>query len=135
MRNWLLPFFLFGALSVSSQDPIVIANSTGADEWQTEQIQDIFIGERSFWDNDKPVTVVLPFNKTESFEKTANWALDSDGFDYQKHWLSLVFQGRANAPVFVANEIEIIRYVTSHEGAVGILHFTEGPEEFRMQIQ
>lgn len=135
MRNWLLPLFLFGALSASGQKPIVIANSTGADEWKTEQIQDIFIGERSFWDNDKPVTVVLAFNKTESFEKTANWALDSDGFDYQKHWLSLVFQGRANAPVFVANELEIIRYVSSHEGAVGILHFTEGPEEFRMQIQ
>ena len=62
-------------------------------------------------------------------------SLETDAFDYQKHWLSLVFQGRANAPVFVKDEKEVIEYIQQHEGAIGLLHAELAESDLRLKIR
>ena len=93
------------------------------------------IGERSTWDNDVAVTIVLPASDSRSFEQTALWAFETDGFEYQKHWLSLVFQGRTDPPVFVQDETEVVNYVRTHRGAIGILHDVEAPTDMMLRLQ
>ena len=39
----------------------------------------------------------------------------------QKFWLSLVFQGRANPPVFLDDDSDIINYVRKTPGALGVV--------------
>ena len=39
----------------------------------------------------------------------------------QKFWLSLVFQGRNNPPVFLDSDKDIISYIEKNPGAIGII--------------
>jgi|AOAMet1_18_M0_10_1038524.scaffolds.fasta_scaffold41089_2 uncharacterized membrane protein YuzA (DUF378 family) len=127
---------LIGLCSLTQAQTLnVIASHTLEKQLATDDIKSIFIGEHSFWEDGKPICVVLPHSKTASFDLTANWALESDGFEYQKHWLSLVFQGRANAPVFVKDEVDIIDFVTHNEGCIGVLHFNLAPSALRLTLK
>jgi hypothetical protein len=42
----------------------------------------------------------------------------------QRHWLALVFQGRARAPVFLDSVAAIIDYVRNTPGAVSMIPAT-----------
>lgn len=134
MRAHFLLFLLGLSLFCDAQNPEVIVNQALQEAVTADDIKSIFIGEQSFWPNGDPLCVVLPRSQTDSFEQTAQWALESDGFEYQKHWLSLVFQGRSNAPVFVKNEREIIEYVQDHPGCIGLLHSISGPIELQLPL-
>ena len=118
-----------------AQEAVPIANDIGQLTWAADDIKSVMIGERSTWDNDIAVTIVLPASDSQSFEKTAFWAFETDGFEYQKHWLSLVFQGRTNPPVFVQDETEVVNYVLAHRGAIGILHDIEAPADMTLRLQ
>lgn len=135
MRNvFTLCFFAWAGLS-SAQDLVPIANDTGQSNWSRDQIQSVFLGERDNWTSGQPVQVVLPASQTSSFAKTAEWVLEAGAFEYQKYWLSLVFQGRAKPPVYVDNEADVIRYVQDHPGAIGLLHEESAPDALRLEMK
>ena len=95
----------------------------------------VFNGERTIWPSGLPAVVVLPTSESDSFEKTAVWCFDTDGFEYQKHWLSLVFQGRTAPPVFVDSEQDVLEYVEEQPGAIGLLHVVEAPSNLRLRLK
>ena len=135
MRTILLTLTLVWAQGVLAQDPAVVANGTGQMNWTDGQIMAVFNGEQTIWPSGLPAVVVLPASESDSFEKTAAWCFDTDGFEYQKHWLSLVFQGRTAPPVFVDSEQEVLQYVEEHPGAIGLLHALEAPSDIRLRLQ
>ena len=111
-----------------------MANDIGGATIQPKQLKSVFLGNRSIWPSGKAVTVVLPSSDSENFESVAQWALGSNGIAYQKHWLSIVFQGRAFAPVFLADEAAIIEYVKAHPGSIGLLYSSPPPPELTIRI-
>lgn len=135
MRAILLTLTLVWAQGILAQDPAVVANGTGQTNWTDGQIMAIFNGERTIWPSGLPAVVVLPASESDSFEKTAAWCFDTDGFEYQKHWLSLVFQGRTAPPVFVDSEQDVLEYVEEHPGAIGLLHAVKAPSTIRLLLK
>ena len=39
----------------------------------------------------------------------------------RRFWLSLVFQGRANPPIYLDNNQKIIEYINENEGAIAVI--------------
>lgn len=135
MRKILLFLLLASGPTLLAQDGVPIGKGLDAKPMTSRQLKDVFLGNRSIWSNGNPVTVVLTSSDSDSFSKTAGWALNADAFDYQKHWLSLVFQGRTNAPVFLDTEKDVIDYVRSHNGAIGLLFETTPPADLVVSLQ
>ena len=129
----ILALTFHGALLAQMGTPIALEIDNRP--FSEQRLKEVFLGNKSLWNNGNPVTVVLTSSDSESFSKTANWALDGDAFAYQKHWLSIVFQGRADAPVFLSNEQAVIDYIRNHKGAIGILYQTEAPKELLVQLK
>lgn len=129
----LLTLMLHSPLAAQMGSPI--GNDLGSATLSPKNIKDAFLGKRALWPNGQSVTIVLPSSDSNSFSRTANWALGADSFEYQKHWLSLVFQGRSNAPVFVEDEDAVIEYVRTHPGAVGLLHENPAPSDLVIGMQ
>jgi len=135
MRMILLFLLLASGPTLLAQDGVPIGKGLDAEPMTSKQLKAVFLGNRSIWNNGNPVTVVLTSSNSDSFAKTAEWALNADAFDYQKHWLSIVFQGRANAPVFLSTEQAVIEYVSKHDGAIGLLYEVQAPEELLLERQ
>ena len=66
--------------------------------------------------------IVLPSKKNISIAEISSYIYETSTTGMQKFWLSQVFQGRSNPPVFLDTDEEIIRYVDKNPGAIGIVH-------------
>jgi hypothetical protein len=100
----------------------IVQNKTGFSNGRLKDVQNVFSGKYSQWPLTKETTtIVLPSSKCASAKISAAVIYKSSVKDVQKYWLSLVFQGRANPPVFLDSDAEIIAYVLKTPGAIGVI--------------
>jgi hypothetical protein len=100
---------------------IVLGNDIGIKSSSVKHLQSIFRGKYSTWSNRQGVIIVLPSKKNESCAPVAALLYESSITAMQKFWLSQVFQGRSNPPVFLDSDEEIILYIQKNAGAIGII--------------
>jgi hypothetical protein len=105
----------------SGNDFVVLGNDIGIKSSSVKHLQSIFRGKYSTWSNKEGVIIVLPSKINESCAPVASFLYESTITAMQKFWLSQVFQGRSNAPVFLDSDEEIILYIQKNTGAIGII--------------
>ena len=110
--------------SLNAQSLTFVGNNTGYSSVSLTIMKNVFKGKYSVWSNKESITIVLPSSKATNAEAIATYLYGTSFSGMQKYWLSLVFQGRANPPVFLDNDDEIIEYVKDNPGAVGIVNST-----------
>lgn len=112
---------LAGAQVKGLSDLVLVGNSTGMTQVTDAQLRTIFRGERSIWPSGEPVVVVLPSARAEWGEVFAGSVLGTSRVGMQRYWLSLVFQGRAGAPLFGSSAEDILEQVIKTPGAIGMI--------------
>ncbi len=100
---------------------VVIGNNIGHKQLSSREVVEIFKGKYSSWPNNEQSVIVLPSTKNENADIIAKYIFKSSKDAMMKYWLSLVFQGRANPPVFIEKDSDIIEYIESTPGAIGIV--------------
>jgi ABC-type phosphate transport system substrate-binding protein len=132
-------FFTLFSIMVYSQtfsDYKVIGNTTGVTELTQAQVKSYFKGKYTLWGNSKSVKVVLHSSESTQAEKLAKLIFNTTHQGVKKYWLSLVFQGRANPPVYCDSDSEVLQYVKKTPGAIGIIQVgTSCPSQYVIQIK
>jgi len=130
MRGYKYILIFFISISCGSQlmaqsglsDLTIIGNKTGFESTSLKEIRQMFKGKYSSWPITKiTVTIVLPAPQSPNAQKMASQIYSNTISGVQKYWLSLVFQGRANPPVFLEADDQIIDFVRKTPGAIGIV--------------
>ncbi len=122
----LLPFA--GAAAASPEAAggfILIGNRTGLEPPDEAEVRSIFRGDQAIWPTRETVLVVLPSARAEFGERFAQRILQQNRTGMQRHWLTLVFQGRARSPVFLDSSSAIIDFVRRTPGAVAMVPASE----------
>jgi hypothetical protein len=101
---------------------LLIGNDIGTTSLTQKQVIAYAKGEKNFWTNNKKVIVTLPSAKSELATPVAKLIFKTTISGMQKYWLSLVFQGRADPPLFFATDEEVIKYVQNNKGAIGFIN-------------
>lgn len=115
---------------------VVIGNTTGVSSLTEDEATAVFRGKKSVWSNGKPVLVVLPNTRNPGSALLARRLFSTDAQGMQRYWLSQVFQGRTNAPVFLESWDDIVNKVRSVDGAVALVpRGTPVPSELILQIR
>ena len=134
MRILVVVFVLFiiGWKDISAQqnqldELVFLANIKGTESLGSKEVVQIFRNGRSLWPSGEKVIIVLPSNKSEFAEAVAKDLYGGSVTSMQKFWLALVFQGRANPPVFLETAEEILAYISKNPGAIGV--FPQGKAE------
>jgi len=111
-----------GSIAQQSQEMefVVIGNSVGVEELTKARLRTIFRGEQQYWADNTRILIVLPSAKFSQADDIMRYIYDQRATVVHKYWLSLVFQGRAQAPVFVDDPQEVIEYVVKNKGAIGV---------------
>jgi hypothetical protein len=106
---------------------VLMGNDIGIKSASIKHIRSIFRGKYSSWNNKQTVIIVLPSKKNTSIKDVSSYIYETSTTGMQKFWLSQVFQGRSNPPVFLDSDEEIIRYVAKNPGAIGIVYKPTSP--------
>jgi ABC-type phosphate transport system substrate-binding protein len=109
------------------------ANVKGVKSLTSKEVVQIFRNGRSLWASGEKVIIVLPANKSDIAESVAKNLYGGSVTAMQKFWLALVFQGRANPPVFLQSTDEIMMYISKHPGAIGVI--PKGSDDIPESIQ
>jgi hypothetical protein len=105
-----------------TDDILLIGNDIGTTSITQKQMISYAKGEKNFWTNNKKVIITLPSAKSELATPVAKSVYKTTASGMQKYWLSLVFQGRADPPLFFATDEEVIKYVQNNKGAIGFIN-------------
>ena len=128
--SFFCPLLITGLLIVSSGANLIaqeskltaIVNEVGApNEMTLRELKSILKGERQRWKGGSKVTVVLMKSNTTIGMLTSVKIFDMTANQVSKFFLSMVFQGKIEAPVFLNTEAEILDYVKRTKGAIGII--------------
>lgn len=114
----------------------IIGNTTGVTQLTQAQAKSYFKGKYTLWGNGKSVKVVLHSSESTQAESIATLIFGTTHKGVKKYWLSLVFQGRANPPIFYGTDSEIVEYIKKTPGAIGIIQKgSTCPAQYVIQIQ
>lgn len=122
-------FLLFFVLSlvcnkVIAQAPplAAIGNGVGTPaQLNFKELKSVLKGEKQRWINGTKVVIALMKTSTLAGITTSKKIYGLSGDDLDKFWLSLVFQGKAKAPVFFNSVSDLQSFVAQTPGAIGII--------------
>lgn len=105
---------------VSQASAAVIANEkVSATSLSKDDAKSVFLGAKTSWDGGGKI--VLAVLTGEAGEPIFNDLTGKNAANFQTHWKRLVFTGKAGMPKQFAKVEEVIEFVKSTEGAVGIV--------------
>lgn len=129
MRRSLLPLLLLLVVAVApplqaQRDLggfVLIGNRTGLAEASPATVREIFRGESSIWSSGEEVVVALPSARSDFADRFARDVMGLSRTAMQRFWVALVFQGRANPPVYMHSPAELVEFVRRTPGAVAMV--------------
>lgn len=99
-----------------------IGNVSGVPaEMKKSELKSVLMGERQRWKNGNRVIIALMKTNTALGKTISSRVYDMSGEELNKYWLSLVFQGKAQAPIFFTSVTELQNFVAQNPGAIGII--------------
>lgn len=113
--------FTHPAYSQNNQLIVIVNPSEPIDELEFTEFKRIIMGQQQRWKNGDKITIALMKTNHPTGSQTAEKFYSMTGNELNKYWLSLVFQGKAKAPVFFNSEEELVGYVAKTPGAIGIV--------------
>lgn len=100
----------------------VISNQKGSPAGMKKaELKSIFLGEQQRWRNGKKIVIALMKTNTPAGKNVCEKIYDMSGDEVKKYWLALVFQGKAEAPVFFNSVGDLQTFVAENPGAIGII--------------
>jgi len=104
---------------------VAIGNKAGTPaQMNLKELRSVLKGERQRWNNGTKVVIALMKTSTPAGTVTSKKIYNMSGDDLDKYWLSLVFQGKAKAPVFFNSASELQDFVAQTPGAIGVIEGT-----------
>lgn len=105
-----------------AQTLTVISNAKGSPpELKFVELKSIMLGERQRWRNGNKIVIGLMKTNTPVGKATSEKIYNMSPDEVRKYWLALVFQGKADAPMFFNTTNELQAFVADNPGAIGIV--------------
>ena len=107
-------------------DYIVVANkSVSVGSLSKDELQAIFLGEKSKWDDGKPIKIVMleDGNVHRDFLKDVVGKTPSQ---FESYWKRLIFTGKAVAPKSFGDMAALVDFVAGHDGTIGYVAASQG---------
>lgn len=127
MKIFSVILFILIGLGANAQHPslTVISNPKGAPtELKEPELKAVLKGERQRWHNGNKIIIALMKTNTDVGKYTSEKVYNMTADELKKYWLALVFQGKAEAPVFFNSTSELETFVAENPGAIGVVDQT-----------
>ena len=98
----------------------IVVNPSNQNSLDSSSLSSILIGKKNFWDGGKEVLIAVLKGDAEA-DATLKEVTGMDGNRFKSHWQRLAFSGRGRMPKQFKDASELVEYVSSNDGAIGIV--------------
>ncbi|QFR49047.1 hypothetical protein FJR48_04625 [Sulfurimonas lithotrophica] len=109
------------SLYADSKGVIVVSKDVNVKNLSKKELERIFLGKTTIWDNGKRIQIGL---STADGEKTDHFFKEMIGKNqrrFKKYWLKLVFAGYGIAPKLFSDNSKVISYTKRQEGVISFI--------------
>lgn len=110
------------AVNAQTATLTIIGNKNGVPSAITSsELKSIFKGEKQRWSNGTKISIALLKTSTSGGKSICKKVYNLSSDEVNKYWLALVFQGKAEAPLFFNSASDLEAYVAQNPGTIGII--------------
>ncbi len=116
----LLIAFLIGIGEVHSTSDIIIIINKDVKEisLKKNELRSIYLGDKSVWTNGEKINFVI-LKKGPTHKIFLDAYINKTSKNFVRYWKRQILTGKATMPKLVDSEKEIIKYVSTTDGAIG----------------
>jgi ABC-type phosphate transport system substrate-binding protein len=112
---------------------VLIGHKDVADSLKKEDIKQIFLGRKTRWANDEKILFVV-FAEKSTYTTFLKEYVGKTVFQYKNYWKKQVFTGKGRMPKTFKTSEEVIKYVSSTEGAISFAMSQDVPDDDSVKI-
>lgn len=129
-----IPAFLVFTIFVSYaiEDIVIIANKDVMQDTLTqEDIVNAFLGKKTKWDNQIPLTVVLNRSEDAHLILLKKYIRRTPS-QFKNVWRRLVFTGEGKYPISYPNSSQVVQHVAKKSGAISYVSIGDVTDEVKI---
>lgn len=112
------------AIVASAEEPgfkVIVNRSNSTDAITTERLQALFLKTSTKWPGGATVEPAEVRGEAPARREFARRVLGKSLPALKAHWNKLIFAGREVPPVELGSDEEVVSFVKTHEGAIGVV--------------
>lgn len=98
---------------------VIVSTSITATRLDRQLVSDAFLKKRTRWDDDSAILPVDRRQDSQVRDVFSRKVLRRDVVSVRRYWAQLVFSGRGVPPPELDSDQQVVKYVSSHPGAIG----------------
>ncbi len=103
----------------AAADFVIVANkNVSASSLSKADLQAIFLGEKTRWDDGKPIKIVI-LDEGAAHKAFLQSVVGKTPSQFDSYWKKLIFTGKAAAPKAFDEAGKLVDFVASQSGSVG----------------
>ncbi len=125
LRNCFTGTLMTGSLMMGFSAPaaaadfVIVANKgVSAGSLSKGELQSIFLGEKTKWDDGKPIKIVT-LDEGAAHKAFLQTVVGKTPSQFDSYWKKLIFTGKAAAPKAFDEAGKLVDFVASQAGAIG----------------
>ena len=127
-------FLCFGSAGASAEVVAVVSTNNPVSTLSNNQVADIFMGKMvRFPDGREAVPIDQVENSTEREAFYLKFAGKTPA-QIKAFWSKIIFTGRGQPPPEVSNDIEVIKFIVKHPGAIGYIEQKQVDDSVKVVI-
>jgi len=113
--------FATPSLFAEQKGVIVVSEDVNIDNLSKKELERIFLGKTTIWENGKRIQIGLSTNNSEKTSHFFNDVIGKNQRRFKKYWLKIVFAGYGIAPKLFKNDKNAINYTKKQEGVIAFV--------------
>lgn len=100
---------------------LVVHKENPVERLTTQDVKDIFLGKKTRWGNDSPITIVMNTNE-EIHQQFTRVVLQKSPIQLSVYWKKILYSGVGMLPLAVKDDEAAKSYVATHKNAISYIN-------------
>lgn len=117
----LVMFTVVSPVYAVEEGMIVVGKNVEISNISKKEIENIFLGRQTMWENGNRIKIAISSNKSETLDEFFKEYVGKTSSRFKKYWLKKVFAGYGVAPKLFKSSDKIMSFVQKEENSIAFV--------------
>jgi len=116
-----LMFIVVSPIYADTEGKIIVGKDVEMNNISKKEIENIFLGRQTMWDNGKRIKIAISANKSDKMDAFYSEYIGKTSSRFKKYWLKKVFAGYGVAPKLFKDSDRIMSFVKKEGSSIALV--------------